>query len=102
MAQVPLDGLDIIPDPERRHGERMSQIVQTGLRQANGLYDTLEVTIHGVRNQVMAQLIREHEVAQGIAFPAGASFQTPFGSYHSWWWEGRTCRPVPAPFGAVC
>ena len=23
MAQVPLDGLDIIPDPERRHGERM-------------------------------------------------------------------------------
>ena len=49
VAQVALNRLDIIPGTDSGHGVGMTEIVEPGVRQADGLDDPFKVVIERVR-----------------------------------------------------
>lgn len=70
MAQVCLDGLDIIACVEGGDGEGVSEVVEAGFLHTGTLGDLFKVLDHGAPNQVLANGIGEHQI-HGIA-PAGS------------------------------
>lgn len=63
VAQVSLYSLDVIPGADRCHGIAVSEIVETGIRAANGGNDFLEASIYTGFCQMAAQFIGKHKVA---------------------------------------
>ena len=57
MAEVFLDGFDIVAALDRGHRIGMPQIVETGLRQAKLGHNALEAIVHGTVREAAAGLI---------------------------------------------
>ena len=70
MAQVCLDGFDVIACVEGGDGEGVSEVVEAGFLHTGTLGDLFEVLDHGAPNQVLADGIGEHQI-HGVA-PAGS------------------------------
>ena len=74
VAQVFLHGLDIVPALDRGHGVAVPQIVDPGLRAANGSHQLFEILVDGLGDQIAAQLVGKHQV---LILPGGTGPQAP-------------------------
>lgn len=61
VAQVALDGLDVVAAPDGGDSVGMPQIIETCVRVSNGGYDFLEIFVDSLCCQVAAYIIREYE-----------------------------------------
>lgn len=74
MAQVSLDGLNIIPALDRGNGVTVTKVMHPGIRPANQSHQPLIVVIDGIRREMFSQLIGKHKAA---VLPGRACPKTP-------------------------
>ena len=60
VAQIALDGLDIVPGPEGRNCKAVPEIVQTCVRHTDRGHDLLVVVVKGAGGKVVAPCVREY------------------------------------------
>lgn len=69
MAQIALYRLNIIPGPNRGHSVAVPEIVEAGIRAANGRGGLFECPVDGWLCQMVPQLIREHKLVLLPQYP---------------------------------
>lgn len=62
VAQIALYRLNIIPGPNRGHSIAVPEIVEAGIRAANGRGGLFKCPVNGWLCQMVSQLIREHKL----------------------------------------